>query len=63
MIILLLNYIEITPIQYRFVFDSLNDEVKDILIYMNEESKTNKKINIVNLIWCGGGITITYNYK
>ena len=58
-----LSFIEITPTQYRFVFDILNDDVKNILFFMNEESKKNPRIDIENLIWCGGGITILYNYK
>ena len=57
-----LNFIEITPNQYRFVFDSLNDETKNILYSINEESKKNKQIDIQNLVWCGGGITVIYNY-
>ena len=58
-----LSFIEITSTQYRFVYDTLNDEVKQILFFINEESKQNNKIDIQNLIWCGGGITIIYNYK
>ena len=58
-----LSFIEITPTQYRFVFDILNDDVKNILFFMNEESKKNPRIDIENLMWCGGGITILYNYK
>ena len=57
-----LNFIEITPTQYRFVFDGLNKETKEILYNINELSKKNSSIDIQNLIWCGGGITITYTY-
>ena len=58
-----LSFIEITQDKYRFVFDELNQNVKDILIDINNESKNNHRINIENLIWCGGGITITYKYN
>lgn len=57
-----LNFIEITPTHYRFVFDNLNSETKSILYDINNLSKKNNNINIENLIWCGGGITITYKY-
>ena len=59
----LLKFIEITPSQYRFVFDTLNPEMKNLLHDINEYSKKNNNINIENLIWCSGGITITYDYK
>lgn len=58
-----LSFIEITQDKYRFVFDKLDHNVKDILIDINNESKNNNRINIENLIWCGGGITITYKYN
>ena len=58
-----LSFIEITQDKHRFVFDKLDQNVKDILIDINTESKHNHKINIENLIWCGGGITITYKYN
>ncbi len=58
-----LNFIEITPSHYRFVFDNLNSETKKILYDIHNLSKKNNRIDIENLIWCGGGITITYRYS
>ena len=64
-----LSFIEITPKQYRFVFDGydkhmkLNQNMKNLLFVINEESKKNKRISIQNLTWCGGGITIIYDYQ
>ena len=64
-----LSFIEITPNQYRFVFDDynkhmkLNQNMKNLLFVINEESKKNKRISIQNLTWCGGGITIVYDYQ
>ena len=58
-----LNFIEITPTQYRFVFDELNSGTKEILHDIHDLSKKNNFIDIQNLIWCGGGITITYTYN
>ena len=58
-----LKFIEITNTHYRFVFDGLNSETKFILENMNELSKKNNNIDIENMIWCGGGITITYRYS
>ena len=64
-----LSFIEITPNQYRFVFDDydkhmkLNQNMKNLLFIINEESKKNKRISIQNLTWCGGGITIIYDYQ
>jgi hypothetical protein len=54
-----LSFIEITKNEYRFVFDELNT---DLLTEINNMSKINKKIDIQNLKWCGGGITIIYKY-
>ena len=64
-----LSFIEVTPKQYRFVFDGydkhmkLNKNMKNLLFIINEESKKNKRISIQNLTWCGGGITIIYDYQ
>ncbi|MBD23813.1 MAG: hypothetical protein CMG46_02245 [Candidatus Marinimicrobia bacterium] len=64
-----LTFIEITPKQYRFVFDGydkhmkLNQDMKDLLLAISKESIINRRISIENLSWCGGGITIIYNYK
>lgn len=54
-----LSFIEITENQYRFVFEELNTE---LLKEIDNMSKINQ-IDIQNLKWCGGGITIIYNYK
>ena len=64
-----LSFIEITPNEYRFVFDDydkhmkLNNSMKNLLFGINEESKKNKRISIQNLTWCGGGITIVYDHQ
>ena len=64
-----LSFIEVTPNEYRFVFDDydkhmkLNNSMKNLLFVINEESKKNKRISIQNLTWCGGGITIVYDYQ
>ena len=54
-----LDFIEITKNEYRFVFNELNTE---LLTEINNMSKINDKIDIQNLKWCGGGITIIYKY-
>jgi len=54
-----LSFIEITKDEYRFVFDKI--DIK-LLSEINNESKLNQRIDIQNLIWCGGGITIIYKY-
>ena len=41
----------------------LNQNMKNLLFVINEESKKNKRISIQNLTWCGGGITIVYDYQ
>ena len=51
-------------INYIFARDmKLNNSMKDLLFIINEESKKNKRISIQNLTWCGGGITIVYDYQ
>ena len=55
-----LAFVEITKNEYRFVFNELNT---DLLTEINNMSKINNKIDIQNLKWCGGGITIIYKYK
>lgn len=57
-----LSFIEVTPDKYRFVFNHLDNNVKNILTQIHNESKYDSNIDIENLIWCGGGITITYKY-
>tara|TARA_B110000495_G_C22399258_1_gene255354 strand:+ start:55 stop:348 length:294 start_codon:yes stop_codon:yes gene_type:complete len=54
-----LDFIEITKSEYRFVFDELNTE---LLTEINTMSKINDKIDIQNLKWCGGGVTIIFKY-
>lgn len=55
-----LSFVEITKNEYRFVFNELNT---DLLTEINNMSKINNQIDIQNLKWCGGGITIIYKYK
>lgn len=54
-----LSFVEITKNEYRFVFNELNT---DLLTEINNMSKINNQIDIQNLKWCGGGITIIYKY-
>jgi len=46
------------------VIEALRNPKRKVLrVFLTEESKKNKRISIQNLTWCGGGITIVYDYQ